>query len=103
MSSEDGVPFDNGFTKRSLQVSKSMHNNLTHKQACVLTSIKEYFRTNMRPPTIREISDMNGISSTNGTRGHLLALQRKGYLDFTPRVSRGLIIKQQEPVPEHHK
>jgi len=54
--------------------------NLTNRQEEVLRVIVEFIREHMAPPTIREIGDMVGISSTNGVMDHLKALQRKGWL-----------------------
>ena len=42
------------------------------------------------PPTIREIGDALGISSTNGVRYLLGALAQKGYIRRRPHVSRGI-------------
>lgn len=42
------------------------------------------------PPTIREIGEEFGISSTNGVRHYLTVLERKGYLRRGKKISRGL-------------
>ena len=42
------------------------------------------------PPTIREIGQKFGISSTNGVRAILSSLVKKGYIKRKPLVSRGI-------------
>ncbi len=43
------------------------------------------------PPSIRQIGAAMGISSTNGVRLHLQALQKKGYIRRSQRTSRGIV------------
>lgn len=54
---------------------------LTERQARVLRCIIEHLQCNQFSPSIREIGDSVGISSTNGVAFHLKALRRKGYID----------------------
>ena len=42
------------------------------------------------PPSIRQIGEALGISSTNGVRAHLQALEKKGYIHRSSRTSRGI-------------
>lgn len=44
------------------------------------------------PPTVREIGNHFEISSTNGVRSILAALIKKGYINRSPRLSRGIEI-----------
>ena len=44
------------------------------------------------PPTVREIGTHFDISSTNGVRSILAALIKKGYINRSPRLSRGIEI-----------
>jgi len=62
---------------------------LTHKQKRVLDFIKERIREDI-PPTIREIAQELGFSSTGTVRDYLTALQRKGYLKRTGYKSRAI-------------
>ena len=43
------------------------------------------------PPSIRQIGTALNISSTNGVRLHLQALQKKGYIRRSQRTSRGIV------------
>lgn len=63
---------------------------LTEKQREILSYIAEMLRTTGYPPTIRQIGARFGITSTNGVRTHLRALQKKGYIKRSPYTSRGI-------------
>lgn len=63
---------------------------LTERQAEVLEFISEHIADTGFPPTIREIGDRLGISSTNGVNDHLKALERKGYLTREDAKSRAI-------------
>lgn len=63
---------------------------LTDRQAAVLEFIADHISDTGFPPTIREIGDHLGISSTNGVNDHLKALERKGYLTREDAKSRAI-------------
>lgn len=63
---------------------------LTDRQAAVLNYIADHIEDTGFPPTIREIGDHLGISSTNGVNDHLKALERKGYLTREDSKSRAM-------------
>ena len=63
---------------------------LTDRQSAVLTYIADHIEGTGFPPTIREIGDHLGISSTNGVNDHLKALERKGYLTREDSKSRAM-------------
>jgi repressor LexA len=69
--------------------------SLTDRQRQILDFILEQIDHRGFPPTIREIGKQFGISSPNGVRDHLIALQRKGYLTRTPEKSRSLKVAEQ--------
>jgi repressor LexA len=62
---------------------------LTAKQKRVLDFIKESIRNKM-PPTIREIAEKLGFSSTGTVRDYLEVLQKKGYLKRSENKSRAI-------------
>lgn len=64
---------------------------LTSRQQDVLEFIRARMQEFRRPPTVREIGEHFQIRSTNGVRAILLALERKGHLQRSPRLSRGLM------------
>ena len=67
-----------------------MADQLTEKQRNALEIIQSEIKSKGRPPTLREIGSRIGISSTNGVRYVLDALERKGYLERSPMLSRGI-------------
>ncbi|HEX5316934.1 MAG TPA: transcriptional repressor LexA, partial [Candidatus Kapabacteria bacterium] len=54
--------------------------SLPRQQRRVLDYIEEYLEISGYPPSISEITDYLGVSSTFGVRKHLEALLRKGFL-----------------------
>lgn len=57
-----------------------MGKELTKRQAAILRFIIECIRDEGAPPTIAEIGEQFGLSSTNGVNDHLVALEKKGYI-----------------------
>ena len=67
-----------------------MRKKLTDRQQVIYDFIAAVIRSRGAPPTIREIMDEFGISSTNGVRTTLAALEKKGHILRHPRLSRGI-------------
>lgn len=67
-------------------------NALTDKQSVILDFIKSYIATHGYPPTLREIGDKFGLSSTNGVNDHLKALERKGYIRRGDMQARSIVV-----------
>ena len=63
---------------------------LTDKHTKVLEFLQKYQSENGRPPSIREIGEKVGISSTSVVNYYLDQLKKMGYLERDDRVSRGL-------------
>lgn len=53
---------------------------LTGQQLNVLRFVEDFLRDRGFPPTLREIAAALGLASINAVRGHLAALERKGYI-----------------------
>lgn len=70
-----------------------MAKELTKRQRGILDFIIACIRENGYPPTIAEIGEDFGISSTNGVNDHLLALERKGYIERSSKA-RGIHITE---------
>ena len=68
---------------------------LTARQRQVLEFIREEVVDTGMPPTVAEITAAMGVSSTNGIRGHLQALERKGAIELVPNASRGIRLLDQ--------
>lgn len=67
-----------------------MRHDLTPTQEKILNFITETIRDHDRSPTIREIGEEAGISSTNGVRYHLSVLEKLGYIKRRKGISRGI-------------
>lgn len=68
-----------------------MKPKLTARQQEMLDYIERETSSSGVPPSIRQIGTALGISSTNGVRLHLQALQKKGYIRRSQRTSRGIV------------
>ena len=63
---------------------------LTPQQQKVLTFVEEFSERRGFPPTLREIGDAIGLANVNAVRGHLAALEKKGYITKTPEKARSI-------------
>lgn len=61
----------------------------TVRQLEVLAAVRAYVALHGMPPTLREIADLVGVSSTNGVTDHLRALVRHGLMRHDVGRSRG--------------
>ncbi|PCJ51268.1 MAG: repressor LexA [Candidatus Hydrogenedentota bacterium] len=68
-----------------------MAKGLTQRQGDILGFIIESIRDDGYPPTIAEIGTNFGINSTNGVNDHLIALEKKGYIERSSKA-RGIRI-----------
>ena len=67
-----------------------MRKSLTSRQQAIYDFIAGIIHGRGAPPTIREIMEQFDISSTNGVRTTLAALEKKGHIRRHPRLSRGI-------------
>jgi repressor LexA len=72
---------------------------LTPRQAEILKLISDYTESSGFPPTRADICRAMGFRSPNAAEEHLAALARKGAIELTPGVSRGIRLAQQPGVP----
>lgn len=56
----------------------------------ILDFLSEYQRTNKYPPSIREIGEKTGISSTSVVNYYLDQLEKKGMIERDRKISRGV-------------
>ncbi|MBI5877080.1 MAG: transcriptional repressor LexA [Chloroflexi bacterium] len=63
---------------------------LTAKQENILNFIRDFGQAHGYPPSIREIGQNIGISSTSVVNYNLLKLEREGHLERNPTISRGI-------------
>jgi repressor LexA len=67
-----------------------MAKGLSERQEKMLEFIGEFIREYRFPPTIRQIGEEVGISSTSVVKYNLDALERKGYIERDREISRGI-------------
>ena len=56
----------------------------------ILEFLQEYQRANRYPPSIREIGEKTGISSTSVVNYYLDQLEKKGMIERDRKISRGV-------------
>jgi repressor LexA len=72
-----------------------MEATLTSRQAEILEAIRSHIAEHRRPPSQPELAKTLGLASTNGVFKHLAALERKGAIELSPGLSRGIRIKEE--------
>lgn len=65
---------------------------LTKRQEAILNFIKHYQAQKNYPPSVREIGEAVGLSSTSTTHGHLSRMEKKGYIRRDPTKPRTIEI-----------
>lgn len=63
---------------------------LTNSQEVILDSLKRFMAINGYPPTVRELCEINNLSSSATIQLHLEKLQEKGYINKKDAKSRTL-------------
>ncbi len=69
----------------------------TDRQREIHAAMLAYQAEHLMPPTLRELCELFGISSTNGITDHLRALEKRGLVKHRPMISRGWIAVQPQP------
>lgn len=72
---------------------------LTARQREALEYIRKCVRKRGYGPTVREIGDQMGINSPNGVVGHLVALERKGFIHREANLSRSIMLVERGEKP----
>lgn len=70
--------------------------HLSVKQQMILDFLKKEIRSKGYPPTVREICDAVGLSSTSTVHSHLESLERKGYIRRSPTKNRSTEILEKD-------
>jgi REP element-mobilizing transposase RayT len=63
---------------------------LTGQQQRVLQFVEQFLAGHGFPPTLREIGAAIGLANLNAVRGHLAALEKKGYISKAPDKARSI-------------
>jgi repressor LexA len=72
---------------------------LTRRQSEILTFVERYTESHGYPPSVREIGQAMGLTSSSTVHSHLAALERKGYLRRDPSKPRALEILRETTGP----
>lgn len=68
----------------------------TEKIYRILEFVREYDRKYHRSPTRREIADGTGVRSTSQVNQFLEALEQDGQIEWTRKISRGIVAIETE-------
>ena len=82
-------------------VRKSKGLGERHKK--ILAFLKEYQSREGYPPTIREIGEKTGISSTSVVNYYLDQLEKRGLIERQRKISRGVKLSGANPLGEMFK
>jgi repressor LexA len=74
----------------------SVDPSLTERQRTILNVIRESVTSRGYPPSIREIGDAVGLTSTSSVAHQLRTLERKGYLRRDPNRPRAVDVRSSE-------
>jgi repressor LexA len=67
-----------------------MYEDLSERQVSILDYIKSEIRKKGYPPSVREIGEAVGLSSSSTVHGHLNVLEQKGYIRRDPTKPRAI-------------
>jgi repressor LexA len=73
-----------------------METTLTPRQAEILEAIRRHIEDEGRPPSQPELARALGLASTNAVFKHLAALEKKGAIELTPGIARGIRVTAEE-------
>ncbi|MEE6139497.1 transcriptional repressor LexA [Mycobacterium sp. 050128] len=76
----------------------SVDSSLTQRQRTILNVIRESVTTRGYPPSIREIGDAVGLTSTSSVAHQLRTLERKGFLRRDPNRPRAVDVRGADDV-----
>lgn len=71
---------------------------LTRKQQTVFNFLRQYSQEHGFPPTMREIGLGIGLANVSAVRGHLVALEKKGYISKDSDKARSIRVLQSPSV-----
>jgi repressor LexA len=73
--------------------------NLTPRQIQILEFIRREVSTKNYPPSVREIGEAVGLSSSSTVHAHLAKLEEKGYIRRDPTKPRAIELLDDDPPP----
>lgn len=77
-----------------------MGKGLTRRQREILTFVQRYAEAHGYPPSVREIGQALGLTSSSTVHSHLSALEKKGFLRRDPSKPRALeVLRDEHEIP----
>ena len=73
-----------------------LENALSQRQQEILDFLKSFSAKNGYPPSVREIGDAVGLSSSSTVHSHLNSLENKGYIRRDPSSARALTLTDRD-------
>ncbi|HZK24075.1 MAG TPA: transcriptional repressor LexA [Oscillospiraceae bacterium] len=73
--------------------------DLTPRQKQILEYIKQEVKTKNYPPSVREIGEAVGLSSSSTVHAHLAKLEEKGLIRRDPSKPRAIALLEDDPAP----
>ncbi len=73
-----------------------MYSDLNERQISILNFIKKELQKKGYPPSVREIGEAVGLSSSSTVHGHLAQLEKKGYIRRDPTKPRAIEVIEGE-------
>ncbi|WP_418792488.1 transcriptional repressor LexA [Phosphitispora sp. TUW77] len=73
-----------------------MYSDLNERQAAILNFIKKELQKKGYPPSVREIGEAVGLSSSSTVHGHLAQLEKKGFIRRNPTKPRAIEVIEGE-------
>lgn len=79
------------------RINPAKKHRLSRRQGQILDAIRASLREKGWPPSIREIGDATGLSSSSTVHSHLRNLERWGYIKRNPSQPRSIQLVEQGP------
>jgi repressor LexA len=79
------------------QAAYPTENGLTEAQQRTLNAIRDYIDAHGIPPSIRDVCQVMGLSSTSSVQIHFTNLQRLGAIEFRRHVPRSVRVLWPRP------
>ena len=82
-----------------LQQVPTEYPELTERQRKIMMAIRDSFQQRGHAPSMRELGEAAGLTSTSSVAHQLMALERKGYLRRDPSRPRTYVVPSSAPAP----
>ncbi|MDQ6792498.1 MAG: transcriptional repressor LexA [Candidatus Dormibacteraeota bacterium] len=89
--------------KSAHEVAKNVNEELTDRQTRILDYIRYVTRVRNYPPSVREIGEAVGLSSSSTVHNHLNQLERRGLIRRDPSKSRTVQLVEALQNEERHR